>query len=128
MTGKLLVDSDVLIDFLRGYPAAVKYLKDNTNRIVISAISIAELYAGVKGNKEMEKLKSFLTLFPVLEVNGDIAKTGGLYKNQYSKSHNTGLADALIAATAGFHDSVLVTLNSKHFPMFSDVEVPYRKK
>ncbi|MCP4153304.1 MAG: type II toxin-antitoxin system VapC family toxin [bacterium] len=128
MTENLLLDTDVLIDFLRGYPDAVKYVKEHTNRIVISAISIAELYAGVKGNKEMEKLKSFLALFPVLEVSENIAKTAGLYKNQYSKSHNTGLADALIAATVDFHDANLITLNSKHFPMFSDLETPYRKK
>jgi predicted nucleic acid-binding protein len=43
------------------------------------------------------------------------------------KSHNVGLADALIAATAESRQAALVTLNIKHFPMLANVVVPYQK-
>jgi predicted nucleic acid-binding protein len=56
-----------------------------------------------------------------------LAVQGGLYRRDYGKSHNVGLADALIAATATQRRVPLVTLNRKHFPMLQDVIVPYQR-
>jgi predicted nucleic acid-binding protein len=42
-------------------------------------------------------------------------------------SHGTGLADALIAASAEAAGATLVTLNRRHFPMLAEVLVPYAK-
>ncbi|EKD91792.1 MAG: hypothetical protein ACD_29C00373G0001, partial [uncultured bacterium] len=38
--------------------------------------------------------------------------------------HGTGLADAIIAATALHNELELVTLNTRHFPMLKTVK-PY---
>ncbi len=51
-------------------------------------------------------------------VDLHLAIQGGLYRRDYSKSHNVGFADALIAATATQRQVSLVTLNRKHCPMF----------
>jgi hypothetical protein len=128
MFDRFLVDTDVLIDFLRGHHEAVKYVKRHSKRIVLSAISVAEVYAGVKGIKELKELDEFVELFPVLPVTPDIAKMGGLYKRDFQKSHNVGLADAVIAATARTHKAKLKTLNIKHFRMFKDLKPPYKKE
>jgi predicted nucleic acid-binding protein len=122
-----LLDTDVLIDYLRGRPEAVTYLEGLTNTLAISAITVAELYAGVRDGAERAKLDSFLAVFDIVPVEQEIAIKGGLYRRDYSKSHNIGLADALIAATAELSQATLVTLNTKHFPMLSDLEVPYQK-
>ena len=66
-------------------------------------------------------------MFEIIAVDSEIALKGGLYRRDYRKSHDLGLADALIAATAKSCHASLVTLNSKHFPMLTDVIVPYRK-
>lgn len=39
----LLIDTDVLIDYLRGQPDAVAYIESLINPILISAITVAEL-------------------------------------------------------------------------------------
>ena len=39
----LLIDTDVLIDYLRDQPEAVSYLESLTEQILISAITVAEL-------------------------------------------------------------------------------------
>jgi predicted nucleic acid-binding protein len=114
---KFLVDTDVLVDFLRGREKAVNYLKKHLERIVISAISVAELYAGVKGDEECKELDDFIELFPILPVTREIARMGGVYKRDFFKSHNLGIADAIIAATADAYKTELKTLNIKHFPM-----------
>lgn len=130
MAQSILLDADVLIDFLRGHPKAVAFVDANQHRIILSAIVVAELYAGVRGGKddrEQRVLREFLSLFRIVPVNTDIAELGGLYKRDYGGSHGVGLADAIVAATALTEDAALKTLNVKHYPMLPGIKPAYRK-
>jgi predicted nucleic acid-binding protein len=124
---RLLLDTDVLIDYLRGEPEAIAYLEDRTETLMLSAITVAELFAGVREGEERRTLDSFVRVFEIVAVSPQIAERGGLIRRDYGGSYNTGLADALIAATAEHERASLVTLNGKHFPMLEDVVAPYRK-
>ena len=123
----MLVDTDVLIDYLRDNPDAVSYVEANYNRVLVSVVTVAELYAGVRDGEERTRLDRFLRAFEIIPLDRHLAVQGGLYRREYKKSHNIGLADALIAATAVQRQASLVTLNLKHFPMLQDVIMPYRK-
>lgn len=127
MAVPILVDTDVMIDFLRGNPKAAALLKANTANMILPAMVVAELYAGVRGDKEKDMLDSLMSLFRIIPVSPELARTGGLLKNQYFKSHGTGLADAIIAATAITEKADLKTLNTKHYPMLKGLRAPYRK-
>src|SRR4051812_6071709 len=96
----LLIDTDVLIDYLRGQTLAVAYIDALRNPLFISAITVAELYVGVRDGTERTQLDTFLLAFAPVVIDHQIAVIGGLLRRQYGKSHGTGLADALIAATA----------------------------
>ncbi len=124
---RLLVDTDVLIDYLRGQTDAVTYLEGLAHPLLMSVITLAELYAGVREGDERTKLDQFVKAFELILLDTEIARKGGLFRRDYLKSHNVGLADALIAATAESEQAMLVTLNEKHFPMLSQVFVPYQK-
>ncbi len=129
MANRLLLDTDMLIEYLRGRREAVRYLEELTSDLYLSVISVAELFAGVKGDEEEEEegsLKQFLLAFTVLPVTERVARRGGLYRRDFSPSHGTGLADALIAATAEENGARLVTFNRRHFPMV-EVTVPYER-
>ena len=98
MSRSILVDTDVLIDFLRGHEPAVSFVESNADRIILSSIVVAELYACVRGgekDRERTVLENFLSLFRVVPVSRDIAKLGGLYKRDYGRSHGAGIADAI---------------------------------
>ncbi len=127
MAGAFLLDTDVLVDFLRGESKAVAFVNAHAAQIVLSPIVIAELYAGVKDNEEEAILEDFVSLFPVASVSAEIAKAGGLYKREYGKSHGVGLADAILAATAESENAELKTLNVKHYPMFKGLRPAYSK-
>jgi predicted nucleic acid-binding protein len=127
MADRFLIDTDVLIDYLRGNSEAVSYLEGLTKPFLISAITVAELYAGVRDGVERTTLDEFIRAFEIVPVDQEISIKGGLFRRGYMKSHNVGLADALIAASAETRWAELVTLNSKHFPMLANVVVPYRK-
>jgi predicted nucleic acid-binding protein len=76
---------------------------------------------------EQAALDNFVSLFRVVPISTDIAKTGGLYKRNSSGSHGVGLADAVIAATAEFENAELKTLNTKHYPMLKGLRTAYAK-
>ena len=130
MSKPFLVDTDVLIDFLRGREQAVSFVSLESDRIILSSIVVAELYAGVwggKGDTEQSTLERFLSLFRIVHVTVAIARLGGLYKRDYGRSHGIGLADAVVAATATLENAELKTLNVKHYPMFNAIQPAYRK-
>jgi predicted nucleic acid-binding protein len=126
MVERLLLDTDVLVDYLRGVPEAVNFLENLDHPLLLSAISVAELYAGARPGKEMQALDDFLAAFEIIPIEQQVARQGGLFRGTYGPSHDSGLADALIAATATIQGATLVTLNAKHFPMVK-VRLPYRK-
>ena len=130
MAGQLLVDTDILIDYLRGHPEAVRFVTERADDIAVSAMSVAELVAGVRGEMhepEQRALQGFLGLFVILPITETIAKTGGIYRRDYGASHGVGLADAVIAATAIAAEATLQTLNVRHYPMIPGIEPAYRK-
>jgi len=128
MSKPVFIDTDVMVDFLRGYGKAVSLIKGSAGGVVLSSIVVAELYAGVKGERELGILDSFITFCHVVPVSGKIARLGGLHKRDYAKSHGIGLADAIIAATAQLEELDLKTLNVKHYPMLNGLNPPYTKE
>lgn len=127
MSKMILLDTDVLIDFFRGYSKAVALVNKYNARIILSSIVVAELFAGVKGDVEQAALQNFVSLFRVVPIDTEIGKAGGLYKRDYGKSHGVGLADAILAATAEAENAELKTLNTKHYPMLKGLKPAYDK-
>ena len=127
MTRSILLDTDILVDFFRGHVKAVAFMNKYSDRIILSSIVVAELFAGAKGSAEQVALEEFVSLFRVVPVNVEIAKAGGLYKSKFGKSHGVGLADAILAATAETENAELKTLNTKHYPMLKGLTPAYRK-
>lgn len=113
----VLVDTDILIDFLRGKDKAKKFLLSiiNDSSIYCSAITVAEIYAGMRDH-EREKTGNLIDSLTIIDVTREIAEKAGRYKSSH-KGHVLELDDCLIAASAFINEAVLATGNSKHYPM-----------
>jgi hypothetical protein len=121
---RILVDTTILVDVLRGRTEAADFLIGSSSRQAVSSLTVAELYAGSRASDEMP-LARLLSLFHVLPVSTAVAQLGGTWRRRYGPAHGVSLVDALIAATARLHDLRVATHNRKHFPMLDDVIVPY---
>lgn len=121
----LLFDTTVVIDYLRGDERARSLLLSLDESPFLSAFSVAELYRGVREGRERKMLVDALAFFIIVPIDEAIAERGGLWVRQYGPSHSVSLPDALIAACAEEKAARLVTHNRKHFPMLTDVLVPY---
>ena len=125
MAKHVLVDTDVMVDFLRGHPKAVALVQAQSARIILSSIVAAELCSGVRGDEELSTLDGLIHLFRIVPVSPELARAAGLYKRDYAKSHGVGLADAIIAATVQAENAELNTLNTKHYPMIKGLMPAY---
>lgn len=111
-TAELLVDTDVLIDHLRGQ----RRLTSGGRWLAVSVVTRCELFAG---GDEPEKLRRLLSPMSELGVDPTIAELAGLTRRA------TGIAapDALIAATALTHRIPLMTRNRRDFDRVSELRV-----
>lgn len=117
-----VVDTDILINFLRGKGKAKEFLSmllEEAN-ICCSAITVAEIAAGMRAAEE-ERTKALLDQIEVLAVTRDIAEKAGAYERSI-RGHSLELDDCLVGATAFVHRAILATGNAKHYPM-KDIKV-----
>ena len=60
MPGRLVVDTDILVEYLRGRTEAGEWLESQDADLMVSAVTVAELFAGIKGERETQILDRFL--------------------------------------------------------------------
>ena len=121
-----LLDTCVIVDYLRDRPEAVDFIRHAGPRPSVSAVTAAELFAGARSTTEQRRIESLLAQLTVHSVDLEVARRGGAYRRRYGQSHGVLLPDAVIAATAQVHGARLVTRNARHFPMLDSLLVPYR--
>jgi toxin FitB len=105
IVAELLLDTDVLIDHLRGHRALVL----GTNGASYSVITRCELYSG--RHVQEGRVDTLLAPFRELSVDRAVAERAGRLRRDGSLR----TPDALIAATALEHDLILVTRNVGDF-------------
>jgi predicted nucleic acid-binding protein len=112
---KYLVDSDVLIDYLRGFPKIRNFLFKLREEgfLVISVINVVEIYSGkeIEDSRKRKIIDGFLSEFEIIPLEENLAKRAGIIRMRYQ----IPFADAIVAATAIENRSILVTRNVKHF-------------
>ena len=123
----LCLDSDVLIDYLRGMTNARDFLLENAGKtpLFISVVGIVEIYSGkdTKISEKKEIIEVFLANFRIIILTQGIAKRAG----ELRRDHQKPFADMIIAASAMEYGMPLVTRNIKHFRTIRGLKVlrPY---
>lgn len=125
MAKRFLLDTDIIVEYLRGREQATRFVESLEGHLYVSAITVAELYSGVRGGDEERALERFLDAFEVVPVDRAPARLGGLCRQNHQPGYGTGLADAIVAMSAKSADAVLVTFNKRLYPMADDLLVPY---
>jgi predicted nucleic acid-binding protein len=119
----LLIDTDILIDYLKSIGPACALLDSAQFDFYYSSWTRKELLAKL-GLKESERLEIGILLgrFRMISVDDAIAEK---YWQLLKKYESQGLrqADAIIAATAWQKSFPLLTRNQKHFRFISEIEL-----
>jgi len=124
----VLLDTSVLINFLRGKPEPAALFRDLTARridLAISSITVAELYAGMRQSEEAQTTK-LITALDCLSLTAEIAQKAGLLRARERRLGRTfALDDLMIGATAIAYGFPVATDNPRDFEipeieLFSD--------
>ena len=121
------IDSDILIDYLRGFEEARRFLirASRETILLISIVSVVEIYAG-KDTRDIEKkrlIDEFFGNFQIIDLSFPVAKRAGELRRDLQKP----FADMIIAASSLESNAILVTKNNKHFQGINRLKVlrPY---
>ena len=122
-TKEKCLDTDILIDNLRGVPHTIneiKRIEENGDILSTTTINIFELTYGAYKTKEIRRnLQAIDTLLSRLKIhsfNEKAAATAAEIVANLEKEGNTiDFRDAFIAATAITNNATLYTRNIKHF-------------
>lgn len=123
---KLLVDTNILIDFLRSKEKNLSHFlelfHDEQNIPVLSSVTVAELFIG-ESSIEEEELRLYNRLFNVVEIiypNFAIIKKTGEILRVHKRS--ISFQDAEIAACAIVNNLPLLTDNKKDFAKIKGIK------
>lgn len=123
----MIVDTDVLIWFLRGRASAASFL-DGLDAIALSAVTYMELVQRMRNGRELQVLRRTLTrnAWPVIPIDATICHRAMTYVEQHFLSGSLTMADALIAATCIERGETLATANLKHYRQIRELALaPY---
>jgi predicted nucleic acid-binding protein len=122
-----VVDTSVLIDYLRGSADAKRVLEEHRAEgpLHASEITRLEVLAGMRPS-EADATRSLLSAFEWHSVDEDVAERAGALERKWLASHHTiDSADLAVGATAEALGVSLLTRNVRHFPMFPGLRPPY---
>ena len=107
---KGVIDSDVLIDFLQGVPAAATEI-DRYDDPCYSVISWMEVMTGAESAAERFAVETLFESMRRIDLSTDIARRAVELRRQLRLK----LPDAIVLATADREGCILVTRNEKDF-------------
>lgn len=122
-TNRTIIDTDILIDFLRNSKEAVAFvtqIEERKTLLSTTAINAFELYYGAhKSRRSVEtlqatkKLLDRLVLLPLTPRSAQ--RAGHIYAELELEGQSIGLRDTFIAAIALTRRCSVATRNTEHF-------------
>jgi predicted nucleic acid-binding protein len=119
----LLVDTDILIDYLkRTKPARALFSSDAVD-IYCSVLSKKELLIkpGLSSS-ERKKVEAILSKLKILKIDNEISNKYMLLLDKYG-THRASIPDYIVAATAWAKKLPLLTRNRRHFEHIKEIKL-----
>ena len=120
----MIIDTDVLIWYLRGNEGARKIINANIP-FKISVINYMELLQGMKNKNELRILRNYLKKWSIeiIQINENISTRAMFFVEDYYLNHAMELGDAIIAATALEYHEILLTANDRHYGFIPNIQI-----
>lgn len=125
-----VLDTDILIDLLRGHPPALTWFTSLNDQSLIAGYAVFELLAGCDNALAVRRLQRWLRPFQIYwPTTTDCNRALSTFARA-SLSHNLGILDALIGECAVGLGVPLCTFNVRHFRAVAGLttEQPYERE
>lgn len=120
----MIIDTDVLIWYLRGKQSAKEVVEANIP-FSISAVTYMELLQGMRNKQESQRFQKALHYWNVhiIHIDQEISARAMFYVQEYALGHSMQMADALIAATSIQFGETILTANDKHYKFIPNIDL-----
>jgi predicted nucleic acid-binding protein len=123
-----LVDTSILIDYLRGVEPARDLLRsalESDEIVAASVLTRIELAIGMRP-AERRATDALVGALRWLAVDSSVAEEADALARRYGRNHSgIDAVDYCVAASARLSGLELWTLNVRHFPMFRGLRAPW---
>jgi predicted nucleic acid-binding protein len=126
----LVLDTDVLIEILRGDSRAGEWLTSVESLVIgIPVVVWMEILVGARDKQEQRGFIEQLAGYTILQLESGDSERAQQWFEQFHLSHGVGILDCLIAAIAIRLSKPFYTFNLKHFRVIPGLEVqaPYER-
>jgi len=122
------LDTNVVVDFLRGDERTANRISGLGNKIAISTPVLAELFFGAEASarraERVQEVESFLEHVELVVFDRAASVAYGRIRNELRRTGRPiGEMDTLIAAIAVANQVTLATRNVKHFERITELRV-----
>jgi predicted nucleic acid-binding protein len=115
MDRKICLDSDILVEILRGNREIINNLEELNANLYASSISIFEIWVG-RLKKEEEKIKKLFQSLKKLDFDNISAiKSGDIHESLKENGDILDFRDIFIASSCMVKNIELYTNNKRHF-------------
>lgn len=114
----IIVDSDVLIDAMRGVsPARERIaLELRAGSLATTAVTAFELLSGARTDRQRRQVETLLAALSIIPLDGPSARdAAALRRELQAQGEAIGMADYLIAGICRTRSAILLTRNRRHF-------------
>ncbi|MCL2094445.1 MAG: type II toxin-antitoxin system VapC family toxin [Treponema sp.] len=118
-----ILDTCILIDFLRGEESVYDLLVHNDVELTMSTVTFMELVIGAFNKREVNYIQKAFKNIGIMYIDEEISELAEKLVIEFSKSHNLHIDDALIAATSIMKNYELVTYNVSDFKFIPGIKL-----
>jgi predicted nucleic acid-binding protein len=118
----MLIDSDVLIWYIRGNKNAKNAINNNMP-FKISVINYMEVIQGMKDKNELKSFQKYLKKWAteIIQINESISTRAMFLVEDYFLSYSLEWGDAIIASTVLENQETVLTGNDKHYKFIPNI-------
>ncbi len=124
-----VLDTDILIDVLRGYQPAIIWFTTLQDIPSIPDFVVMELIQNAKNKQQVNQVFKLISPLSIIWLTESDCNQALLDFSQYHLSDGVGLLDALIAHCVISNNETLCTFNVKHYRVIPNLKMiqPYTR-
>jgi len=120
----ICIDSDCIIDFLKGKKEAIEVIEKNKEELVTTEINVFEIFVGSCSIADEEKAVDFFNSLEILNTDGWGYRAAKIFCNLLKKGEALDQNDCLIASIMLTNNcNKIITNNKKHFSRIKEIEI-----
>jgi predicted nucleic acid-binding protein len=128
-TMKYLLDTDILIDILRGYLPSVEWFATLTERPAVISVGVMELIQGCRSKRDLALVQQLIAPMEIWYPTSEEMRAALEIFTVHFLTNRMSVIDAIVGAVAASRSTPLCSFNTRHYQVVQGLELcqPYSK-